>query len=143
MSGNAAQAHPGYNEGDPNVLDFTTPDKGTNARPWQQMTLDGHPVMVRQPKNSFWLGMAERMTDEDPMTQMAAANEFLFTVFDEASREHIKARLDDDEDDFDVDELGEVLTKLQGVWGKDRGGSRSGSQGSSRGRTTRSTARRR
>lgn len=135
------QSHPGYHVGDPVVLDFTTPEK--DERPWELMTLDGHPVMVREPKSAYFLDVATRVTDPDEEVQLKATNDILFNVFDADSRAHIKERLANDTDDFDLDELGDVVNRLQEHWGKGRGGSAKKSAASSSRRTTRSTARRR
>lgn len=137
----AAEAHPGLHEGDPNVLEFKTPEK--NDRPWQLMTVDGHPVHVREPKSAYFLTMAQQMIQGDDEQQVTGTNEILMKVFDEEARTHLQARLADDDDDFDTDELGDILNRLQEHWGKGRGGSARGSAGSSRGRAKHSTARRR
>ena len=131
---------PGLHEGDPIIGEFETPDK-SGQRPWQAYKIDGEIVHVREPKGAFFLDLSTRLKTEEE--QIEAITETLDKVFDEASRELLWERLRDDEDDFDADELGVVIRRLQEHWGKDRGGSSSGSRSSSRPRTKRSTARRR
>lgn len=134
---------PGPHEGDPNVIEFKTPEKGTDARPWEPMTIDGHAVLVRQPKSAWFVKIGLDLASGDDERELRAIDELLTRVFDEESRAYVRGRLDDDNDDFDTDELGDISRRLQEYWGKDRGGSASGSKASSSSRGKRSTARRR
>lgn len=129
----------GADHEDTSVLDFQTPDRH-DERAWQTMTLDGVPLQVRKPKGAFFVQLATKMGGSE-LAQAAAVDEVLDKVFDDESREHVRARLDDDEDDFDVEEFGAILQRLRSVWGKGRGGSASGSKSQPRKSGRRSTAR--
>ncbi len=137
--------YPGFSEGDPIVLEFKTPERqeGQEARPWQAMTIDGHVVMVREPKGAFMLGMAQHLTTDNPAAEAAAVAEMIDKVFDADAATHIRERLNDDDDDFDTDELGVILDRLREVWAKRRRptGRSTGSSRRSATTTRRSTAR--
>lgn len=135
MTGAAQKVH----EGDPAIIDFTTPDH--DDRPWQAMTIDGHVVSVREPKSSFWLRIADLASGTE-LQQASMVDRVIATLFDKDSQAHIHARLNDDADDFDVDEVGAILQRLREVWSKGRPtGRANGSQRPSPNRGKRSTAR--
>ncbi len=141
------EALAGHNEGDPSVLDFTTPvrEEGQETRPWQPMTIDGHVVYVREPKGAFMLGLAQHLSTDNGAAQAAAVAEMIDKIFDVESAVHVRERLNDDDDDFDTDELGVVFERLREVWAKRRRPTGRSSASRSRSATTskRSTGRRR
>lgn len=113
------------------LLDLDTTDraKPKQARDWQPVKVDGELLHVRRPKGAFFIALANRMASGSELEQAAAMDDVLGKVFDEESAKHLRARLDDEEDEFDVDDVGMILTRLRELWSRGRPtGSASGSR---------------
>lgn len=125
-------------------LDFQTPKK---KKVVERFTVDGTPVTVTKPKWAWFEDLGARATDDDPRVRREATDELLDKVFDKKSAEALRERLADDDDDFDIDDLGDLTQVLVEKWGGDREakprptGPSGGSSGSSKRTTKRSTAR--
>lgn len=91
-------------------------------RQWQPFTLDGHPVQVREPKGAIAVHIEIGMQSPDPQKVLDAFDLLIDTIFDEASADHIRDRLEDpDDDDFDYEDLGATFRALGERWGSNRG----------------------
>lgn len=92
---------------------YETPKKDRT----QVFTLDGHPLTVYRVKAAWYIKQAETRADlpEDDPRQIELLHEAIEKVFgDPADREYLYARLEDDEDDFDYDDLGLVIRAIRG-----------------------------
>lgn len=125
-------------------LDFQTPKKKKSV---ERFTVDGTPVTVTKPKWAWFERVGIRATSDDPVVRQAATDELLDKVFDKKSADLLRGRLAADDDDFDIDDLGDLTQILVEKWGGDREakprptGPSGTSSGASRRTTKRSTAR--
>jgi hypothetical protein len=97
--------------------------------------------MVRRPKSAFFVHIAKMETGSDE-EKVRSVDTILDRVFDEDSAQHLRDRMDDDDDDFDIEDVGKIVQRLQEVWapGRPTGSSR-GSARRSGNPSRRSTAR--
>lgn len=96
------------------VKDFTTPTK--DSRPTVEFTIDGDKVRAVQPKGAFLLDLAALSASASELEQSRVITLFVDKVFDADSKALIHDRLNDDDDDFDVDDLTPVIHWLQELW---------------------------
>lgn len=94
-------------------LEFTTKPKARDVRTF---TIDGHPVTATKPKDAFIKTMGLMEGGGSDLAKLEAIDLWLERVFDTASAAHLKARLDDADDDFDLEDMGQVNAKLLEVW---------------------------
>lgn len=94
-----------------------------------------------KPKAAILLPIASLLNNakHDELAEAQAIDMFLDMVLAAESRDYIKGRLNDPEDDLDVDDLTPIIEWLQGQWSERPTGSRAGSSPRSRTNGKRST----
>lgn len=121
---------------------FTTEKKTSDDRPVETFELDGTTLSARKPKTFAYLGLIAANDGEG-----AAAAQGALTFMEESlipeSREHLLKRLKDPDDDFDIDDLVEILNWVVDVFTEDERptGRSSGSSGPRKRTGSPSTAR--
>lgn len=124
------------------VPEFTPAPK--KSRKVITFKLEGHVLVARRPKTAWTLDQTRRWAPRmnEPTAQWDMLDEQLQQIFDAPSLAHLRARLDDEDDDFDTDDLTALGKWLQEQWSEgDPTGSSTGSSGRSRRTGVRSTAR--
>lgn len=111
------------------------------------VALDGHPLLASRTKAQWLIDQATLLQDlsEDDPRQIDTIRETVEKVFRRPEdRDHLYARLRDEDDDFDYEDLGGLFKALREQWGGGRPTGSSTASSSPPGRRGgRSTARRR
>lgn len=93
---------------------LTTPER---ARVLTTVDLDGETLHAVKPKGGQMLAMARAIEGlPDDLAEMKLIDSFLELCMDEPSRDRLRERLDDPEDDFDLDTLTELMDRLKEAW---------------------------
>jgi hypothetical protein len=123
-------------------LTFTSPGERQITR--TLFRLDDVDCYAIQPKAGVLMRMMLDLEEvNDDYRDVRAIDDFFTVVLDPDTADHLRGRLEDPEDGFDLDMVMEIMQALQATWGKGRGG-RSTRSSQPRRRTGRSsTARRR
>ncbi len=104
----------------PSELKFTTKRKDADAdrdSDVLEIDLDGDVLYARKPSKGAWsmvLGAVSRSANQADKTQ--AILEFVFASFDQPGQILIKNRMFDAHDDFDIDDLSEIVSRLIAKW---------------------------
>lgn len=102
----------------PSGLVFKTAAKTEEDRKLTPFELDGEQLYAHKPKDSVALWISRMLVDEDDISAVVGGYEkFVHYVFPAETRTHIMGRLEDADDDFDLDEVNQILTGLFTVWG--------------------------
>ena len=124
----------------------TDPDRDTSQDRFPFYLGDDNTVLIgTRPKMAVLLRLVAAMGDDaDPFAQASAFDLFLDKVLDAESVKHIRARMEDDDDELDLDHplISQLFQTLVGVWyGTRPTGGRRGSAASPSQSGRRSTAR--
>lgn len=102
----------------PAGLVFTTSVKTEEQRKLTPFELDGVQLSAHKPKDSVALWISRMLVDEDDISAVVGGYEkFMHYVFPAETRAIVMGRLEDADDDFDLDEVNQILTQLFTVWG--------------------------
>ena len=137
MTDTGAHAEDDYDATPPTAHAFETKAK---PRPTTVFTLDGKALSATKPKDAFTVKLGGLATGT-PQQQIEANDLLLDRVFDEKSAKHLRKRLDDDDDDFDMDDMGNIVKWLLEGWSDRPTGRSGGSPKGSKRTGRRSTAR--
>lgn len=97
-------------------LDFHSPARVLEETPFM---LDDEPMVAIKPKGGQLLSLAKDirlMADTDPLAQTEIIDRFMAMCMTPDSSRRITERLEDPDDDFDVDTLTVIIQRLQEVW---------------------------
>jgi hypothetical protein len=100
-------------------------------------------LWARRPKLTALINIAARVGDADDVAMAGAALDFLQVVVEAESREYLTERLEDEDDDLDIDALIPPMEHFLGQWYGRPTGPRGASARSRKRTGTRSTVRRR
>jgi hypothetical protein len=93
---------------------ITTPER---TRVTTTVDLDGETLHAIMPKAGQMLAMTRAIEGlPDDLAEMKLIDSFLELCLDEPSRDRLRERLDDPEDDFDLDTLTDLMNQLKEVW---------------------------
>lgn len=103
----------------PADLTFTTKKKTPDAGAGEilEMKLDDQVIYARKPSKGAWslvLGAVSRSANQADKTQ--ALLEFTFAALDQPSQILVKSRMFDAHDDFDIDDLSAIVSKMIEKW---------------------------
>lgn len=99
-------------------MDFTSAPREVTRTLFR---IDGEDFYAVKPKAGVLMGLmldGQAAEGGDEMAQVRIIEAFIDTTLEPDSGDRIRARLEDPDDDFDVDTLAEVITALQGAWGR-------------------------
>lgn len=120
-------------------LDFqSAPSEAGTLTPFK---VDDEMFMARRPKGGQLLAMTRGVTNMDALDDLGQAHlidDFLDICMEADTADRLRERMEDPEDNFDVDDLAAIVQALQAVWGKGRPG-RSGTSSRQPRRTGRSS----
>lgn len=121
---------------------FTTEPKNSDERPTESFELDGATLTARKPKTYAYLGLVDA-NEGDGTAAAQGALAFMNDSLVAESREHLAKRLKDPDDDFDVEQLVEILNWIVDVFTEEERptGRSSGSSGPRKRTGSPSTAR--
>lgn len=100
-------------------LDITS--TRTEAGALTPFKVDGELYYAKRPKGGQLMALARGMQDADNMTeieQVQILDSFLDLCLDADTAAALRDRMEDPEDNFDVDDLIPLIDALQAVWGK-------------------------
>lgn len=129
-------------------LKFTTREKGgpvsviDGAEPIT-FTVDGEEFTAYPPTPAQYAYHVREQASGDPSRQIAGIINFLDMLLDEQGRKRFEERLLDRDDDFDLDEVSEVIQGLVEEWSSRPTSKASGSSSSPNGGGRTSTGKRR
>jgi hypothetical protein len=98
-----------------------TTEAGIRKRELTPFEVDGEVFYAVKPKGGMMLNLAVRANMVgDEMAQAQLVDDFLTMIMDSesGSEDRLRERLDDPDDNFDVDHLTIIINGLQAVWGK-------------------------
>jgi hypothetical protein len=117
-------------------LEFHSP--AAAERPTFDFVLDGRTCTAIIPKSAAVIRMARDAQTDDVLAQVAIIDDFLDTFMVPDTADYLHDRLDDDDDPFDIDTMGQIIQALQEQWGRRPPTKRAASSGS-RSRTGKSS----
>ena len=105
-------------DGVPGDLVFTTKAKTEEERPTTTFQLDSEQLVAHRPKDSVALWIRKILVNEDDIEAVVGGYEkFLHYLFPPETRDRLFARLEDVDDEFDLNDLNAVITGLFEAWG--------------------------
>lgn len=91
---------------------FSTDSKTSADRKVIDFDLDGDTLYARRPKTNAFLALAEYQNNDDPYAQIRGVRTFMEECLIPDSRGIIQERLDDPDDDFDLDDIIPIINWL-------------------------------
>lgn len=91
---------------------FSTSEPSSDRLKIVDFELDGEKLSARRPKTAAFLALADTQDSQNPIDQVRAVKVFMDECLVPDSRDHIQDRLDDPDDEFDLDDIVPIINWL-------------------------------